>query len=552
MVWGLCLALLIGIGVVRIVSTYHVFNHTIDEPSHLACGIEWWEKGTYTIEAKHTPLARISIAALPYMAGLRAPEQFTKWQDTYSILSADGHYWRNLTLARLGVLPYFVICVLVVFFWTRHLYGVATAVVAAGIFTFIPTILAHSAVATTDIPFTAMFVWSLYALTLWLRKPAWKSAAHFGVAAALSLCAKVSTVALLPACGLAIVVLCFLAGQLQWKALLKTAAVVLLCGFLATWAVYRFSYRPLAQVTSVPERMAGKVFGRGSSVAGAVHAVSAHLPVPAPELVDGVRMMREQRREGTISFLFGQVRREGGFWYFFFAALALKTPSAVLLLALIGSVATLLAWRRYRREWEPAVPLAAAIMIMLVTAPSGLNSGVRYVMPMFVLLSMLAADGARVLWTAQKHKQVYRAAAVLALAWLAISSLRAHPDYLSYFNEFGGRDPSQLLVISDYDWGQDMTRLADYLRAQGIEHVSIAYDGFYDPSSLGLPDTVKLPWCDIQPQGWVIVETRRARLHPECFTFLQGQPRVAVVGKTMWVYHFPENAPAATSASPVQ
>src|SRR5271169_437925 len=169
--WALCLTLFLGVGIVRIVSTYHVFNHTIDEPSHLACGIEWWEKGTYTIEAKHTPLARISIAFLPYMAGLRAPEQFTKWEDTYPILSADGHYWRNLTLARIGVLPYFVICALVVFFWTKRLYGPVAGLVAAGIFTMLPTILAHSAVATTDIAFTAMFCWALYAFTSWLRQP---------------------------------------------------------------------------------------------------------------------------------------------------------------------------------------------------------------------------------------------------------------------------------------------------------------------------------------------------------------------------------------------
>jgi hypothetical protein len=549
LVWGLFLALLISVGVNRIVSTYHVFNHTIDEPSHLACGIEWWEKGTYTIEAKHTPLARISIAALPYMAGLRAPERFTKWQDTYPILSADGHYWRNLTLARLGVLPYFAICAVVVFFWTRHLHGVPSGLVAAGIFTFLPTILAHSAVATTDIPFTAMFVWSLYALTLWLRAPSWKSAAHFGAAAGLALCAKFSTVALLPTCGLAIAALCWFAGQMQWKALLKTAAMVLLCGFLVTWAVYRFSYEPLAEATAAPERVAAKVFGKSSGVTGMVHTVSEHMPLPAPGLLDGVRMMREQHREGTTSFLFGQVRREGGFWYFFFVALALKTPLAVLLLALIGTVVTTLAWWRNRKDWEGAAPLASAIMIMAVTAPSGLNSGVRYVMPMFVLLSMLAAVGTRTLWTAKSHPKIYRGAVVVALVWLAVSSLRAHPDYLSYFNEFGGKDPSRLLVISDYDWGQDLTRLSDYLRAQGIQHVSIAYDGFYEPSSLGLPDTVKLPWCDIQPQGWVIVETRRARVHPECFQWLNGQPRIAVVGKTMWVYHFPESAPAATPAN---
>jgi hypothetical protein len=40
--------LLILIASVRIVSTYTVFNHTSDEPNHIACGMEWLDRGTYT------------------------------------------------------------------------------------------------------------------------------------------------------------------------------------------------------------------------------------------------------------------------------------------------------------------------------------------------------------------------------------------------------------------------------------------------------------------------------------------------------------------------
>src|SRR5436190_16883198 len=132
--WTICLALLIGIAVLRIVSTYHVFNATIDEASHIAGGIEWWDTGKYTLETKHTPLARVSVALGPYLAGMRWMG-FKKWQDTFPILSATGNYWHNLTLGRIGVLPYFIIATLVVFFWTRRLLGVTAAVLAAAVFT---------------------------------------------------------------------------------------------------------------------------------------------------------------------------------------------------------------------------------------------------------------------------------------------------------------------------------------------------------------------------------------------------------------------------------
>jgi hypothetical protein len=536
--WALCLTLLIGIGIARIVSTYHVFNHTIDEPSHLAAGIEWWEKGTYTIETKHTPLARISVAFLPYMAGLRAPMTFHDWTETYPILSETGHYWRYLTLARIGVLPYFIICTLVVFFWTKRIYGAPAAITASAVLTFLPTILAHSSVATTDLAFTAMFCWCMYAFTLWLKTPDAKTAALFGFTSGLSLCAKFSAVAFIPACGAAILVLYLLAGNTDWRALLRTAGIALLCAFLITWAVYRFSYAPLNQFTKVPDRVAAKVFGQSSGVTNAVHRITAKVPAPMPEIPDGIRYLKAQNQVGTPAYLFGQVK-DGGFWYFFVAALAVKTPLAVLFLAALGAGVVIARYIRDRRDWEGAAPLAALLMIMIVTMPARIDTGVRYVLPVFVFISMLAAVAVVNLWNRRNHPTAWRTAAIVLLGWMAVSSAMSHPDYLAYFNEFGGDDPSRLLVVGDLDWGQDLTRLSGYLREKQIDHITIAYEGFYDPATFGFPDTVRLKCGDV-PSGWVAIAARRARRYPQCWPWLPQQQRLAVVGKTMWIYHIAE------------
>jgi hypothetical protein len=537
-VWAVCLTLLIGIGIARIVSTYHVFNHTIDEPSHLAAGIEWWEKGTYTIETKHTPLARISVAFLPYMAGLRAPMQFHDWMETYPILTADGHYWRNLTLARIGVLPYFLICTLVVFFWTKRLYGAPAGLLAAGVLTFLPTMLAHSSVATTDLAFTAIFCWAMYAFTLWLSIPNARTAAVFGALAGLALCAKFSALVFIPVCGAAILVLYFLAGQANWRGLLRTVAVAALCAFLVTWAVYRFSHAPLNQFTKLPDRVAAKVFGKSSRVTNLVQQATARIPAPAPEIPDGMRFLKGQAQEGTRAYLFGRVK-EGGFWYFFIAALAVKTPLAVLLLAAMGAGIVAARYWHDRRSWEIAAPLICAVVIMIVTTPSRIDTGVRYVLPVYVFMSMLAAAGVVTLWNRRHHRIAWRAAAIALLGWMAISSAMSHPDYLAYFNEFGGDDPSRLLVVGDLDWGQDLTRLSAYLREKQIDHISIAYEGFYDPATFGLPETVRMKCGDV-PSGWVAIAVRRARRYPECWPWLPQQQRVEVVGKTMWIYHVAE------------
>ena len=530
-----CLSLLLGVALLRITSTYHVFNATIDEASHIAGGIEWWDKGTYTLETKHTPLARLSVALGPYLAGVRWMG-FKNWRDTFPILSSTGSYWHNLTLGRIGVLPYFIIATLVVFFWTKRRFGAIAGVLAAAVFTQLPTILAHSSVATTDVALTAMFCCSLFLFTRWIGEPNWRTGAQFGVLTGLALGTKLSTVVFLPACALPILIMYARSQRRNWRGIFRSFAVVALCAFLSLWAVYRFSHLPLTQATGLPDRVAGKVFGKSSSVAHVVHVVASHVPMPMPEFFDGIRNLRDQNHAGTRGYLFGEIRI-GGWWYFFFAALALKTPIAVLLLAAIGCAVVLKRYWQDRESWEMAAPFAAFAMIMLCSTPARLDSGVRYVLPVFVFLSILAAFGLITLWSQHEHRMMLRACAVALFGWMTISSAVSHPDYLAYFNEFGGSDPSHKIVVGDLDWGQDLTRLSTYMREHSIQHVSIAYDGFFVSKSLDFPETQQLDCYAPRPTGWVAMEVRKERLYPECYPWLPGNQAVAKVGKTMTVYH---------------
>ncbi len=129
----LFLSLLIGVSIVRIISTNHVLCHTIDEPAHLACGMQWLEKGIYTSESLHPPVSRVSVALGLYMEGSRGTGNRSMWMDGIGILASGGHCWHNLTLARIGVLPSFALATVIVFLWARRLYGLPTGLVAATI-----------------------------------------------------------------------------------------------------------------------------------------------------------------------------------------------------------------------------------------------------------------------------------------------------------------------------------------------------------------------------------------------------------------------------------
>src|SRR5436190_11513938 len=124
---------LAAIATLRIAATYSVFNHTSDEPAHVACGMEWLERGSYTFEPQHPPLARIATALGPYLAGCRLPGKDFMGKGkaeaaVFNYVGADVLYWgkeylRNLTLARLGVLPFFWLAVAMVYVWGRRYMG---------------------------------------------------------------------------------------------------------------------------------------------------------------------------------------------------------------------------------------------------------------------------------------------------------------------------------------------------------------------------------------------------------------------------------------------
>src|SRR5687768_4348597 len=40
---------------------------TIDEPNHVASGLQWLEHGTYTLWTENPPLVRVSMALLPWV-----------------------------------------------------------------------------------------------------------------------------------------------------------------------------------------------------------------------------------------------------------------------------------------------------------------------------------------------------------------------------------------------------------------------------------------------------------------------------------------------------
>jgi hypothetical protein len=98
--------LLIAIAVARIVSTYWVLNHTMDEPSFISAGLEWLDNHAYTYMPEQPPLSHIPAAVGAKLAGAHNVSKNEFQTKAPLILYDSPSYWRTLVSARAGELPF--------------------------------------------------------------------------------------------------------------------------------------------------------------------------------------------------------------------------------------------------------------------------------------------------------------------------------------------------------------------------------------------------------------------------------------------------------------
>ena len=421
--------LLVLVGSARIVSTYTVFNHTIDEPDHLAGGMEYLSTGRYLYEDQHPPLARVFGALGPFFSGERFHPGPDSYHEGYRILGRDAHYDRTLALGRAGILPFFWIASAAVFLWAFRAAGPHAALIATLFFTTLPPVLAHSGLITTDMAAVAFTGAAAFASLLWAGLPGRRRTILFGVCLGLAALSKFSAIVFLAAA------LLLMHRRKLWRRRRSlAAAIAIACAVV--WAGYGFSF---ARVDYL------------------------HLRLPAPRFFTGLQTLWAHNAAGHASYLFG-ARSSSGFWYYYPAALALKTPLAMLLLLPLC----------FRRK--VAQPMLFSLGILLCAFASRINIGTRHVLPIYVGLAVACSIAAAPLL----RRRLARWIVVALLLWQVASGALRHPDYLSYTNELAGAHPENFLADSDLDWGQDMKRLAAFLeRAHATEVTFVPFNRTY-------------------------------------------------------------------------
>lgn len=531
---------LIGITAVRLVPAYNTLSGTYDEPFHIASGMEWLDKGTYTYERQHPPLARVATAIGPYLMGFRSHSLATATEEGNAILLAGGNYQHTLFLARLGTLPFLILACAVVFLWARRWFTKASGIWALLLFLSLPPILGHAALATLDLACAATLLAALYQLMRWLENPVWQRSIGLGAALSLALLTKFSSIGFLVVCfavATAYYVLVTAGDRSnmyrQLRPRIGQAFLTVGCVLVFLWAGYRFSLTPLSVQTGVHPSIDSRT--EGSPLIRSFAYKVSELPLPLTPFIGGIVQVFEHNQHGHDSYLLGEYRNNG-WWYFFPVVVGVKTPIGFLLLCSAGILATL--WRLRLATWQQSLTALFPIAIFLFCVTSRIDLGVRHILSIYPLLALMAGHA---FCSAFSHRRwrILTAASVLLAGTVVADSWLAHPDYLAYFNQFAGGHPENILVESDLDWGQDLQRLSGRLKSLGVKEVSLRYFGTAPLESAGLPKYRMLS-PDVEATGYIAISARFTTLEYAkngAYGWLKKYTPLERVGKSIFLYH---------------
>ncbi|MHB9133513.1 MAG: ArnT family glycosyltransferase [Armatimonadota bacterium] len=565
LVWVLMLVVLIWISVVVTRSQLQM-SPTYDEQNHVTRGISALRTGDFRLSLHHPPLANI-IEALPvawrpetqFTTGMEPWRTLNIWEASNTTiwkLSKDGLFL--IHLARVPVLLFTLGLALLIFCWSRELFGPWGGLTSLSLFALDPNMLAHSGLATTDMAAACTIALGVYLLRRYIFRPTKARFLLAGVGIGLAIAAKYSGLILVPITGLLLLILALWPSpstqglSLQWlntPRIRRIGQVVGLCVLLgcvagiAVWGVYGFGIEHLGYKP-------GKVQAESTSL-------KSRLPIPTIQYLRGLKTVKSEASD-HVAYLLGKTDTSGkGWWYYFPVAVAAKTPT-IELLAILGILVLLViprtrAWFALRREelLILLIPVGVYCLAALGLLGISLNLGIRHVLPMYPFLLILAGG-----WAVLPVKTKYYPAALGALLVIQLSSvLFAYPNFLAYFNEIAEtrKDGYHILADSNYDWGQDLGRLAEYQRTHpSHEPMLFSYFGTTPPEAYGityLPLPGKGVMSSVPPHnlakfhGRLAISVTNLVVGP-AYTTQDFRPLLdcipeAQVGKTIIIYRFP-------------
>lgn len=578
----------------------------MDELAHIPAGFGYITQWDYRLNPEHPPLLKaLSALSGQIFARPHFPTDTKYWQEDVNGQWAEGAvflyesgndadkiiFWSRFPLILLAVLFGWLI-----FWWAKNRFGNAVAFLTLLLYAFSPTFLTHSRYVTTDLGAAFAFFIGLISFIKFLEMPTPKNLILAGVLFGVAQLIKFSLVLLIPIYILLLILWIFTRPNFHWhdrwriglQMVLKTALLGLI-GFALVWIVYTpfvLNYPQKKQLNDVELLLSS--YGFRPAVNLNLAFIKNDFTRPLGQYMLGVLMVNQRAAGGNTAYFLGDVSAVGSRLYFPLLYV-LKEPLPLHILTLIALCFA--SWKVYRRTklsfgekkfglvyaWvqNHFTEFSALVFILFywtVSIQSPLNIGVRHVLPTFPFVYVLVAKQVTewLNWHELSNprtwlgwlKNVYQIYIKsipkylfvgFLMIWFVLGTVTIYPHFMPYYNELAGgpRNGSNLAVDSNYDWGQDLLRLANFVEKNKIEKIAVDYFGGGSPRYY-LGEKFEPWWSARGPaSGWFAISAtfRQGaygtptpgfiRKPEDSYEWLKPYEPIAQIGYSIFIYKIP-------------
>lgn len=428
----------------------------IDEPAHIAAGLYSWDTGRFDMYRVNPPLPRMLATSFvnlsrdwtTFYPELNSRQEFSQGQ---KLLSVNG-FRRcriNFWIARMTMLPIGCLGLLLIFRYTKQLFGEGNAYLASGLYCVCPNHLSSAVSFSTDLSAAVISLALSMAFGNLLAKISHKSILLLGFLLGIGCLVKFSMLLWYVIIPIGLVWSQFRAtDRSNWKRIAVAIASIFVTSFVVINLGYLFEdsfvrFRELNLRSSVFLAI-GEILSRIC-----VPIEIQFVPLPAnflkgidEQLCDVRLFSSTQMREGITLF-----------WYTFQAIL--KLP--LLVWIIIG----VLIFERTRQpdfQQSTALTLPLVSMLVLLSMMSGGIVHFRYLLPSISLFYV---------WLCRVRFELFsiRKTILIGIGLLEIIAWIPHPH--SYMSPIlgGGAFGAYYLRDSQFDWGQDAYRMHDWIQS---------------------------------------------------------------------------------------
>jgi len=510
----------------------------MDELAHIPAGYSYVKYLDYRLNPEHPPLLKI-LAGLPLLfQKIDFPLKSSAWQKdvngqwemgTKFLYESGNDATLIIRWSRIAPIILALLLIILVYFWSKELLGKTWAFLPTLLTAFSPTILAHGHYVTTDVAATLGITAATYYFLKFLLQPRAKNIIIAGLIFGLAQLTKFSVLLLIPSFIIIAFFFYLYRRRANWGKIwfyLRTLFIIFLIGYALVYAFYflfTFNYPPSKQLSD--SQFILQSFSPRWLAQLDIDLIKNPFTRPLAHYLLGVLMVLKRSAGGNTGYFMGEVSATG-WWDYFPIVYLLKEPLPLLIMLIISFAVTfaniikkLKSHFNFKYQFANFLnylgthgPEFSMLIFVIIywsySLKSPLNIGIRHLLPTFPFIYILLAAGLKnwvrssfsenasakfFAWLLQKIKQFFKVSfktglVFVLLIWYLIESLSTAPYFLSYFNEIGGGvwNGYRYVTDSNYDWGQDLKRLENFVNEQGlagekIEKIAIDYFGGGNP-----------------------------------------------------------------------